>query len=212
MGQGGPCALWASCDSDPANSGASYWCGEHASGGGAGNDRQMAGGSLSIPLGVTYNTTKPELKHFADWTDARGAVVHAWMNGGGWFTMFEITSHDPKSGNISFENPLQPGFPKGGWQGGRNWQGVNGRDGAPWIVDGVFEELDQAGEWWFNGTTRQLFYWHNSSAPESRAPPPGLQLVAANLTTLIRIIGTMEVRLVLGEGHAILLRDRVLLP
>ena len=68
-------------------------------------------------------------------------TIIAWMNGGGWFTnMFEITAHDHESGNISFENPEQPGFPKGGWQGGRNWQGVNGKDGAPWIVDGVYEE------------------------------------------------------------------------
>lgn len=82
MGQGGPCALWGSVDSDPANTGASYWCGDLVAGGGAGNDHQMASGSLSIPLGVTYNTTKPELQHFRDWADARGAVVHAWMNGG----------------------------------------------------------------------------------------------------------------------------------
>ena len=82
MAQGGPCALWGSVDSDPANTGASYWCGDLVAGGGAGNDHQMASGSLSIPLGVTYNTTKPELQHFRDWADARGAVVHAWMNGG----------------------------------------------------------------------------------------------------------------------------------
>lgn len=75
-GQGGPCDLWDSCDSDPSNKGASYWCGDHASGGGAGNDRQMVDGSLSIPIGVTYNITKPELERFAQWTDARGAVVH----------------------------------------------------------------------------------------------------------------------------------------
>jgi hypothetical protein len=148
MGQGGPCALWGSCDSDPANVGASYWCGDLVAGGGAGFDHEMSQGFLSLPMGVTYNTTKPELAHFANWTDARGAIVHAWQNGGGWFTnMFEVTSHDPVSGNISFENQEQPGFPKGGWQGARNWQGgVNGPDGAPWIVDGVFEELDSPGE------------------------------------------------------------------
>jgi hypothetical protein len=97
--QGGPCALWGSCDSDPANAGASYWCGDLVAGGGAGFDHEMSRGALSLPMGVTYNTTKPELLHFADWTDARGAVVHAWQNGGGWFTnMFEITGHDPASG------------------------------------------------------------------------------------------------------------------
>ena len=43
-------------------------------------------------------------------------LVLLWRQGG--FTnMFEITAHDPQSGNISFENPAQPGFPKGGWQG-----------------------------------------------------------------------------------------------
>ena len=74
---------------------------------------------------------------------------------------------------------------------------MNGADGAPWIVDGVFEELDQAGEWYFNATTRRLYYWHNATATgeEEVAPPPAdLQLVAGNLTTLIRIVGTTEVR------------------
>lgn len=51
---------------------------------------------------------------------------------------------------------------------------MNGKDGAPWIVDGVFEELDAAGEWWFNATTRQLFYWHNATA--GGAPPADLQV------------------------------------
>jgi len=44
------------------------------------------------------------------------------------------------------------------------------------------------GEWWFNETTRELFYWHNSTG--GGAPPEDLQLVAGNLTTLIRIVGS----------------------
>lgn len=42
MGTGGPCALWASPDSDAAKRGSSYWCGAHLTGsGGSGEDSRM---------------------------------------------------------------------------------------------------------------------------------------------------------------------------
>ena len=54
------------------------------------------------------------------WASAKGAIVHAWMDSS-WFTnMFEVTSVDLAADNLSFEDPAMPGFPKGGWQGGRN--------------------------------------------------------------------------------------------
>lgn len=144
----------------------------------------MAGGWLGLPMGVTYNTTKPELAHFV--TGPTNPIPYVCRNvsrrevivlssvgsreserptgptqralsctlgrtvGVGSPTCLKsltttrcpvrspvllVAGTDRRAlngtwghwvwcaGNISFENPDQPGFPKGGWQGARNWQG-----------------------------------------------------------------------------------------
>ena len=79
--QGGPCALWASCDSDPKNAGASYWCGENCAGGGAGEDSHMSKtGWLGLPLGVSFNQSSKVFARMQSWKSAKGAIVHAWMD------------------------------------------------------------------------------------------------------------------------------------
>ena len=73
--------------------------------------------------------------------------------------MFEVTGVDLNAGNLSFEDPALPGFPKGGWQGGRNWRTGGAAPGggiagdstvAPLIVDNVKEELDAGGEYYYD--------------------------------------------------------------
>ena len=105
MGTGGPCKLWASPDSNPANAGSSYWCGEYCAGGGAGEDSAMSRtGWLGVPLGVTFNSSSAVYARMQGWKSPKGAVVHAWMDSS-WFTnMFEVTGVDLKAGNLSFED------------------------------------------------------------------------------------------------------------
>lgn len=124
MGAGGPCKLWASPDSNPAHAGSSYWCGEYCAGGGAGEDSQMSKtGWLGLPLGVTFNQSSAVYHRMQSWKSPIGAIAHVWMDSS-WFTnMFEITGANVIAGNLSFEDTGEyKGFPRGGWQGGRNWR------------------------------------------------------------------------------------------
>ena len=102
--------MWASCDSDPKNAGASYWCGENCAGGGAGEDSHMSKtGWLGLPIGVTFNQSSEVYARMQRWKSAKGAIVHAWMDSS-WFTnMFEVTGVDLKAGNLSFEDPALRG-------------------------------------------------------------------------------------------------------
>ena len=195
MGKGGPCQLWASPDSNPANAGSSYWCGEYCGGGGAGEDSHMSKtGWLGLPLGVTFNRSSMVYERMQQWADPVGAIAHVWMDSS-WFTnMFEITSANVKAGNLSFDDPAMPGFPKGGWQGGRNWR-TGGRPSvlagdstvAPLIVENLAEELDAENEYFFDVKTRVLRVKPNASMTW----PPEM-LVATKLQTLVKIEGSQE--------------------
>ena len=78
MGKGGPCRLWASPDSNPANAGSSYWCGEHCAGGGAGQDSHMSKtGWLGLPLGVTFNKTSMVYARMQSWQKPEGAILYS---------------------------------------------------------------------------------------------------------------------------------------
>ena len=126
------------------------------------------------------------------WNEPDGLIVHAWMDSS-WFTnMWQVTAVDARAGNLSFEDPSMPGFPKGGWQGGRNWRtgGIGNAIGgdstvSPLIIDNVREELDAVNEWYFDKKARKLYLM-----PNGTHPPP--RLVASKLQTLVSIKGTQD--------------------
>ena len=191
IGHGGPCKLWASPDSNVNKAGSSYWCGKYCAGGGAGQDSQMSkAGWLGLPLGLTLNNTSAAYKRMQRWLDPVGAIVHVWMDSS-WFTnMFEVTSANVKAGNLSFEDSGEfSGFPRGGWQGGRNWRGgkqlASDSSVAPLIIENVAEELDSENEFFYDQHTRVLRVKPNASMPW----PPKI-LVASKLQTLIKLAGT----------------------
>ena len=162
-------------------------------------------GWLGIPLGITFNASSEVYRRMQGWSTAEGAVVHAWMDSS-WFTnMFEVTAFDLKAGNFSFEDPDMPGFPRGGWQGGRNWRtgghpNVIGGDStvAPLIVENVFEELDSDNEFFFDRNTSTLYL-----IPNGTDSPPPATVVASHLHTLVRIKGdqTAPVRGITFTGN-----------
>eukprot|EP00937_MAST-01D_sp_MAST-1D-sp2_P005490 g5490.t1 len=77
-------------------------------------------------------------------------------------------------------------FGRGGFQGG---EGVT--DGEAWYIENVFEELDSPREWFFNSSTRKLYYWPNgTSAGAGASAGPAGDFVATNLKELIRVVGT----------------------
>ena len=131
-GLGGICDLWdPDVNSDGSKAG-SYWCGNSSSGGWANVDNACAkAGQLQLPVEMTcllrptylsqnpsfyhdclvcfvtywssrYDKTDHQLKKFADWSNATGAIIHAWHSQSWALHMFNVPAHDPESGSMDF--------------------------------------------------------------------------------------------------------------
>jgi len=215
-GSGGVCnAVWSGNDS--------YWCGNRSGGGWADVDSECATtGRLQIPVGMHWNST---LTRLSKWADPRGSWVHAWHSQTWAMHMFEIASFNAKARTMTFS-------PGGGSQGGRNWCRCDqcgyaaglwsndgnwcnhyGKDppgndtrliGGNWIVEGVFEELDKPGEFWYNTTSGELWVWPNST---SAGPPPALVLPV--LASMVSIQGASNITFInLGFRDAVSTYDK----
>lgn len=149
--------------------------------------------------------TAPLGPRFSRWKNATGAIVHAWHSQSWAMHMFEVDSHDVARHSLKFS--------RGGQQGGRNWCrcdqcGYAGRwctqhlvpapteidtrlIGGDFMVENVLEELDVPGEWFFNRTSRQLFFRPNASSIDSLfAEPAGASYTIPVLKTLVSIVGS----------------------
>jgi hypothetical protein len=124
-----PCCTWICFIYEDVYASDRYWCGNSSSGGWASVDKACAtAGQLQLPVGMSYDTTDPQLKRFAGWSNATGAIVHAWHSQSWALHMFNVSSHDPESGAMDFAG--------GGWQGGRNWCScAQCPYAAPWCGD-----------------------------------------------------------------------------
>jgi len=98
----------------------------------------------------------------------------------------------------------QNGHVKGGWQGGRGWRPTTDDvtqaskpgyldGGGAWAIDGVYEALDVANEYYFDETARKLYFWPNSTQAAGGGPPTE-ELVAVQLKTLFSLVGEVEDR------------------
>ena len=81
LGCGGPCKLWASWDSDPANAGCQYWCGDignasiHGCGGGPYEAAMSRDGWLGIPVGVTFKNNSHVWQRMQHWRQPDSATA-----------------------------------------------------------------------------------------------------------------------------------------
>ena len=175
IGVGGTCI-----DRSPA---AGYWCSPGA-------PRKIA--TPNHPVGMRPTTSQlPNLPY----RDARGAVVHAWRPGHWYTNMYEVGGARPLNGSRAIEL----NFTRGGFQGG---EGVTA--GEAWYIENVLEELDLEREWYYNATSRTLYYAPNattasdtsaaSSTPSglggASSTPPATGFVATDLEVLVNISGT----------------------
>ena len=203
-GHGGCCAPWGG-DQSPLGPQGNYFCGRKSAGGWVGFDdprgqNDTQGLSPPLPYGFTYDTSKvPELKGFGD--SLEGAVIHVWRAQGWAVHMFEILEHDSDAASATFARVGEggkTGHVKGGWQGGRGWQvgnasAINETQGnyltaGGWRLENVLAALDEPNEFFFDEKNHKLYYWPNVT---SGPPPADVQLVAANLQTLINVTATM---------------------
>jgi len=116
----------------------SYWCAQEPQGGGA--------AQFTLPSGVQYNSA--DLPR-APYKTVDGAVIWAWRPGHWANWAFQLDAQLPEGGF---------NWSKGGFQGGRG----NSR-GAEWFIEGVFEELDTALEWYHEVSANEIYFVTNAS-------------------------------------------------
>eukprot|EP00937_MAST-01D_sp_MAST-1D-sp2_P006054 g6054.t1 len=185
-----PCGAWEDVRADGTRVSESYWC-SNATAGGWSNEDQGNGiyNGPALPTGLQYNTTDVAFSTFAEYADARGAIITSWRDQGWFVTMFEVEAHDRTKGEFRWS--------KGGFQGGRGYR-INNTAGAPaahrldvnggFFVENVFEELDAPREWYYNRTSRRLYVFYNDT--KGGGPPAALRFVAPQLTELVGLRGT----------------------
>jgi hypothetical protein len=214
-GQGGACAtVWGDSPS--------YWCSNVSAGGWAEVDRAAAlSGRMNIPIGMTLSkpskstgvdddarSTSSDKDAFIEranrWANPQGGIIHVSHTQGWAWHMFEVKNvvSNPENVTILFEKG-------GGSQGGRNWQckdesghlsNCNGDDkmlaGGDWYIEGIFEELDSPGEFYYNNLKKLLYFIPKENCTGTLSENPCdhciPDLVATNLQTLIKLEGTMD--------------------
>lgn len=139
-----------------------YWCSEHPSGGGA--------FAFRTPSGVT---PKDGALPNSPYKDVSQMIINVWRPARWANWMFEVAGYDAASNNFTFG--------RGGNQGAR------GNDkGGDFFVENVYEELDSPGEFFFNGSTGDLYLFY----PGTGAPPTDMEVVVPQLRTLINVTGS----------------------
>jgi hypothetical protein len=140
----------------------SYWCSEHPSGGGA--------FAFRTPIAVQPKANVLPHSPYKNIDDARFFVWRParWAN---W--MFDIKAYDKSSNNYTFG--------KGGFQGARGSDG-----GGDWFVEGVMEELDNPGEYYFDKSSSKLYLYYNGTG----APPASTKVVVPQKQVLVNQTGS----------------------
>jgi hypothetical protein len=189
IGHGGFCS-----DLDPP---VGYWCSKEPPRGQSYNHttRDTCGGTHHdcggtqihmAPAGVVY-TTGRVLPNAHTYQNATGAMVQAWRGLQNWYTNgCLVKSHNKTAGTLHFDQDI-----------GCNQGGEGMVSGGIWWIENVYEELDHPREWFFNSTTRTLFYMPNVTSHDvSRAPgttptppPSSNHFVAVRTKVLFNVTG-----------------------
>jgi hypothetical protein len=126
-----------------------------------------AGDNYAVPLGLTVKNGA--LPHLTNWTNSATGFLHTFHGGfwGGW--VFEIASSNSTDNTIMFS--------RGGFQEARGW-----KNGGPFYVANIFEELDSPNEWFLDKDTRTLYFMPNDTMPNV--------FVASQIPCLISVSGS----------------------
>ena len=131
---------------------------------------------FTSPGGITFEEKSlPNSPYNADRVKANPPVLHTWRPAHWASWMFEVNDYDSESKTMKWE--------KGGFQGARG-----ASTGAEWWIDNVFEELDFPEEFFYDRTSKKLYFFHNGTG----APPTDMKFVATHFQTLIDVQGSMS--------------------
>ena len=121
--------------------------------------------------GTSAEATSPE--RVKTWKDPRGGYLHA-MHAHDWGDFHYVITGKDADGKLEL---------KGGWQNNRP-MGLH-KDNR--MVENIFEELDVAGEWYFDKASSTLYYF-----PLPGEDPSVTDFEAASLKNLVTLKGTAE--------------------
>ena len=124
---------------------AGYWCSNTTKGGGA--------STYKIPSGMTFNKS---ILPNSPYNDASQAVIQAWQPAKWASWMFEIGTYNVSKDPGGVQEIV---FSKGGFQDARG-----SSTGGAFYIENVMEELDYPTEWFYNSTTRMLYYYSNDTS------------------------------------------------
>ena len=95
------------------------------------------------------------------------------------------------SGSFASEDESMLEFSRGGFQGaeGVDAVDVNLQD---WYIENVMEEIDSPREWFFNESTRTLYYQPNATAINATTGLPTGEFVSTGAKVLINVTGTQR--------------------
>jgi hypothetical protein len=107
-----------------------------------------------------------------------GAIIQTWRPGHWASWMYRVDDFTFANGTTNFTS-LYGGF-----------QGSRGEDsGEDTYIENVFEELDAPSEWFYNETTKMLYFFYNASM--GVPPPSDGSMLATQVKWLFNITGTM---------------------
>lgn len=87
-----------------------------------------------------------------EWANPETGIVHAFQSHNWGNLQYRIKSIDRKENKIHLD--------EGGWQMQRDYGiGGTGAHSSAYFIENIFEELDVAGEWFFNDKTNTLYYY-----------------------------------------------------
>eukprot|EP01083_Nonionella_stella_P159244 519321_1 len=179
---------------------AAYWC--------APNGYEEGGGAVTytIGTGLVFNNTNQSLIHTPYKHYPTDAIINVWRPDH-WATwMFNISSYKYYANN----NTGQIIYDSGGFQGARGCDDPWGTDygcGAEFFIENVFDELDHPNEWFFNRTTRILYYALNTS---DDTDINDVVFEVTNLKTLFNYTGNETHPITNHVIHGITFRDTAL--
>ena len=141
-----------------------YWCTQN-------NGRSKTLPHFS-PYGFNYSSTLPQA---AAYKNPEDAVVNVWRGNGRWYTNL------CKILNRTDDSMLMLDQTVGCNQGGEGDVG-----GSQWYIENVLEELDEAGEYYYDKTKKMLYYAFNETETPVSTP---LDLVATHAKILFNVTG-----------------------
>ena len=159
-----------------------YWCSMKPPRGQCFDNKTMTSKGCTqthmAPIGIRYSGVLDRVENY---TNPQGAIVQVWRGGGRWFTNLCRVSRVDKASKIIV-------FSKDGPGGGCNQGGEGEVSGSQWWIENVLEELDEAGEWYFDKKTRLLYYGFN----HTNTPPISTNWVATKTEVLFNVTGTSQ--------------------